>query len=127
MTMKLTPFGKVVRKFRIDRGLTLKDMAEVLETSPVFLSAVETGRKNLTKKLLNSIIESFEFSDDERIALQRAGSETHKKIELNVEHQSGRKRELAAVFARSFPELADSNVDRLLEILKKAETPKRTK
>ena len=41
----LTPFGQIVRKKRIDKFLTLKEMADALGVSSAFLSAVEMGRK----------------------------------------------------------------------------------
>lgn len=48
--MKLTEFGKFLRKLRIDNGELLKDMAIKLNTTPAFLSMVETGRRSIPKK-----------------------------------------------------------------------------
>lgn len=48
--MKLTEFGKFLRKLRIDNGELLKDMAIKLNVTPSFLSMVETGRRNIPKK-----------------------------------------------------------------------------
>lgn len=41
----VTAFGKFCRKLRIDRGQIMLDMAESLQVSPAFLSAVENGKK----------------------------------------------------------------------------------
>ena len=41
--MKLTEYGKLVRKARIDAGITMLTMAEALSVAPSFLSATEVG------------------------------------------------------------------------------------
>ena len=53
--MKITEFGKAVRKARIDASVTLGDMAEALEVSPPFLSAMETGRKKISEDWVRKI------------------------------------------------------------------------
>ncbi|MEY4481816.1 MAG: hypothetical protein RIQ84_978 [Pseudomonadota bacterium] len=45
--MALTDFGLAVRKARLDVQSTLADMANQLEVTPAFLSAIETGRKKV--------------------------------------------------------------------------------
>ncbi len=45
--MAITEFGKTVRKARIDAGVTLASMANELNTTPSFLSALEMGRKKI--------------------------------------------------------------------------------
>lgn len=57
--MALTDFGKAVRKARIDTGYTLLTMAEKLGTTPSFLSSLETGRKNIPAKWVDSIYNLF--------------------------------------------------------------------
>lgn len=52
-SMKLTPFGLFVRKIRLEKGLTLKQMADHLKVSSAYLSAVELGEKPLTPKVVN--------------------------------------------------------------------------
>ena len=60
--MKLTEFGKFLRKLRIDNGELLKDMAIKLNTTPAFLSMVETGRRSIPKKLEEEIEKSYSLS-----------------------------------------------------------------
>ena len=43
----LTALGRFLRKIRIDRNELLKDMADKLEVSASFLSAVENGKKSM--------------------------------------------------------------------------------
>jgi transcriptional regulator with XRE-family HTH domain len=44
----LTPFGKKVRKLRIDVGVTLKSMADAMGVTSSYLSAIETGKRAVT-------------------------------------------------------------------------------
>jgi len=48
--VKLTEFGKFLRKLRIDNEELLKDMSVKLNVTPSFLSMVETGRRSIPKK-----------------------------------------------------------------------------
>lgn len=60
--MKLTEFGKFLRKLRIDNGELLKDMAIKLNTTPAFLSMVETGRRSIPEKLEEEIEKIYSLS-----------------------------------------------------------------
>ena len=60
--MKLTEFGKFLRKLRIDNEELLKDMAIKLNTTPAFLSMVETGRRSIPKKLEEEIEKIYSLS-----------------------------------------------------------------
>ncbi|MES2546925.1 MAG: helix-turn-helix transcriptional regulator [Pseudomonadota bacterium] len=57
--MALTDFGKAVRKARLDTDKTLSTMASDLNVSPAFLSAMETGRKNISEEWIEKILEYF--------------------------------------------------------------------
>lgn len=43
----LTEFGKLLRIIRINSGDTSKDMAKKLNLSPSYLSAIESGKRNI--------------------------------------------------------------------------------
>lgn len=57
--MALTDFGKAVRKARLDANETLSTMADALNVSPAFLSAMETGRKNISEEWIVKISDFF--------------------------------------------------------------------
>ncbi|TCJ95974.1 hypothetical protein EV694_1977 [Volucribacter psittacicida] len=58
--VKLTEFGKAVRKARVDANETLYSMAKAIGTSPSFLSGMETGRKKITVKWVVKIVVFFQ-------------------------------------------------------------------
>lgn len=56
----MTELGKVLRKIRIDIGITQKQMADTLLVSPAYLSSVELGYKNVTEVLECNIYTAYE-------------------------------------------------------------------
>ncbi|WP_208439589.1 helix-turn-helix domain-containing protein [Bartonella grahamii] len=55
----VTPFGKILRKLRIDHSERLLDMAKKLDISVAFLSSVEIGKKSVPVGLEEKIIELY--------------------------------------------------------------------
>lgn len=108
----MTPFGKAVRKLRIDADITLSDMAKALRKTPSYLSAVELGDKSLNDELVRATIgylKSLPYFRqhplDEAALYQFADS---RKRSLNMEALEDREREAVAAFARRLPTLSDT-------------------
>lgn len=89
--MALTDFGKAVRKARLDAGETLSTMAERLNVSPAFLSAMETGRKKISEEWIEKISLFFRdreinlenlgvYADISNKSVSIAGCDPHKKM-----------------------------------------------
>jgi transcriptional regulator with XRE-family HTH domain len=57
--MALTDFGRSIRKARLDAHETLASMAKLLGVSAAFLSAMETGRKNISEEWVQKINQFF--------------------------------------------------------------------
>lgn len=70
--MALTDFGIAVRKARLDAEETLSTMAKNLGVSPAFLSAMETGRKNISEDWVIKIAHFFKEKDVE-IEVEKLG------------------------------------------------------
>ena len=69
--VKLNDFGKELRKLRIDKSELLKDMADRLDVSPAFISAVETGRKAIPAGFVARIAAAYDLGDEPRGKLQK--------------------------------------------------------
>lgn len=115
----LTPFGKEVRKQRIERGMTLKNMADALSVSSGYLSAVETGQKNVSKKLVREVCSLLNLDYVEREQLERAADKSINDVKIHTKDTSEKARTAATVFARQFPDLNDQELDDILEVLNK--------
>ena len=113
----LTSIGRFLRKLRIDEGEILKDMAEKLEVTVSFLSAVENGKKRMPSNWNYRICEIYNLTEDQRNAFTTAIAETEDDIELNFGWQSLQNRELAVSFARKFSDIDDDQVEAIQKIL----------
>lgn len=111
--MKITEFGKAVRKARIDASVTLGDMAEALEVSPPFLSAMETGRKKISEDWVRTIDGYFRvrgiFIED----LETKADVANKSISLDG--LSPKKQLFTASFARK--SISDEQIDKLMKFI----------
>lgn len=63
-TVNLTKFGVFIRKFRLDQGMLLRDMAKSLGISPAYLSGMETGNKPIPDNLGIKILQIYKLSSD---------------------------------------------------------------
>lgn len=100
----ITPFGIVTRKLRLDKGLRLLDLAEKLNLSSSFISAVETGKKTIPASYVGSVAKAMGLTQAETIELQRAADRS--KTVIDVDGLQGNQRELVAAFARKLHDLS---------------------
>ena len=75
-----TEFGKFLRKLRIDADETQGDMAKRLDVAQSFLSAVENGKKGISKVLCSKILDSYSLSLEQKYQLTMLFMEDVKTI-----------------------------------------------
>ena len=115
---QITPFGRVVRKHRIDQGMLLKDMAEALGISSSWLSAIETGRKPITKGLPKRVAKVLGLDLEETADLLKAAEQSAASYSIKSAHPE--RRDVAAALARRFDHLSDEDIDRIREIVSRS-------
>ena len=113
----LTRFGKQLRKLRIDREERLKDMADRLDVTTAYLSAVENGKRTVPDAWVYEIIESYDLNNSEAQELQRAAYEN--KSDLTIDLNNTENTEVALSFARKFRKLTLEQADELQKMLDK--------
>lgn len=113
----LTKVGKYLRFMRLNNDEILRDMAARLKVTSAFLSAVENGKKKMSKRMRETLITEYRLSDEEIRALDDAILESNDSVEINIRTLSEAKRGLAISFARSFGELSDEDVAFFAEYL----------
>lgn len=107
----MTPFGREIRKLRIDADVTMGEMAVALGKKPSYMSAVELGDKPLSEELAASIIgylKSLPYFKHNKLnerLLMRLADRSRKTV--NVQALPERSRESVAAFARRLPELSE--------------------
>jgi transcriptional regulator with XRE-family HTH domain len=116
--MALTPFGIAIRKLRLDKRMRLLDLAERMKKSAAFLSAIETGRKQIPDGFVRSVANAMELSTDELAALRKAADRTRKHVK--IERLSEDQRELVAAFARRLNQVPAEIMASLKDVILKS-------
>lgn len=115
----MTPFGRKLRDLRDQRGLSLKQMAEALNLSSAYLSALEHGRRGRPSPgLVMQIIGYFNVIWDEAEDLKDLAEISHPRITLDTSGLSPEATELANRLERSIRALPAETVRRMLEMVK---------
>lgn len=113
----MTPFGKYMRNLRLEKGLLLKDVADLLGVTSAYLSALEHGKKGVPNaQIVKKIISVLTLDAHAAGELTKAvrDSETDftmpsKSIPFAFE--------TANAFARQLPSLSEIQLKRIKEIL----------
>jgi transcriptional regulator with XRE-family HTH domain len=113
----LSEFGKFLRKIRIDRGELLRDMAEKLGVTASYLSAVETGKRNIPETWVDMLVDLYRLDAATQMAISEAAARSAKAIKLELGAASVEKREAAVMFARQFDGLDESDAIQIRELL----------
>jgi transcriptional regulator with XRE-family HTH domain len=114
----LTDFGKFLRKLRIDRGELIKNMAEKLGITASYLSAVETGKRNIPDTWISAISSLYSLSNGEAQELKDAAANSSRSVTMTLEDTPCERRETALLFAREFQNMDDSTINRIRNLIK---------
>lgn len=115
----LTSIGKFLRKLRVDHGEILKDMADKLDVTVSFLSAVENGKKHMPSTWNQKICALYNLNEVQQNEFCTAIAETEEAIEMDLVNVNIGRRELAVSFARRFKTISDAQVDEIRKILQR--------
>ena len=118
MQSMVTEFGKMVRIFRMEHGLLLKDMADELGYPPSFLSAMEMGRKAIPDSFLEKFFDVYEIPAADRENYRNAARNSVASVKLDLLNTSNERRKLAITFARRFEDLDDEQIAEIQKLLK---------
>lgn len=112
----LTAFGKFCRKLRIEHDEILKGMADKLEVTAAYLSAVEMGKRNIPSDWFNSITKIYSLSENEQKELQAAIDSSIKQVKIDLDNYNEKQKQTAAMFARKLASLDDNDLRKLAKI-----------
>lgn len=106
----LTPFGKLLRKIRIDQDKTLADVAEMANVTAAFVSALETGKKPVPSGFVEQVRQGLCLTQLQVSALTSAAALQAKEVTIALNHRSDKAKELAVAFARRFDSLSETDI-----------------
>ncbi|MCW9039196.1 MAG: helix-turn-helix domain-containing protein [Rhodospirillales bacterium] len=117
----MTPFGKRIRELRGDRGITMKKMAEDLDVSSAYLSAMEHGHRGRPGPgLVLQIAGYFDLIWDDVEALKRLAALSHPRVPVETAGLTERKTLLANLLAENIRDLDDATVDAMLRLVEES-------
>lgn len=118
----VTEYGKILRKIRVENGEILGNMAEKLKISSAYLSSIETGTRRVPENLTKTIAKEYKLSDEEAENLVKVEIGNLKEVKTIFDDStSNMRKETALIFARTFNNINESNLQKIREILLKSE------
>jgi len=113
----LTEFGRHLRKLRIDCDEYLKDMADKLGVTSSYLSAVETGKRNIPCGWVEKICQLYSLDMLYQEDLQDAAIKSARTATMDLSNATPKRKEAALLFARTFEEVDDSTIETIRKLL----------
>jgi transcriptional regulator with XRE-family HTH domain len=113
-----TQLGKELKKLRIDLGITLMGLSNLVDLSPAFLSAIETGRKRVPDNFLDTLAAKIPAVAVDRKKFEVLINQARNEVRMPLDTANYQDALLATEFARRFVSLSDDEKQRLNRILK---------
>ena len=113
----VTQLGKILRIIRINTGDSMRSMADKLDVSVSYLSAIENGKRNVPVNFEEKVVSKYNLSDKDKENLRNAIAQTAANVKVNITELSEKKKKL--IYALSKDELDDETIERLCEIIEK--------
>lgn len=114
----MTPFGDRVRSLRARKGVSLKQMADELEISSAYLSALEHGHKGLpSPMLLRQICTYFGLIWDAAEEMERLAALSDPRVVVDTGGLSPDHTLAANLLARQLPRMGPAVLAGLLTLL----------
>lgn len=107
----MTPFGARLRALRAARGVTLKQLANALQVSAAYISALEHGRRGAPSTgLVHQVNEFFGLIWDDAEEMARLARLSHPRVSVNTAGLTPEQTALANRLARDITRLPPETV-----------------
>lgn len=118
--MSYTKFGEALRILRVKHHEVMGDLAKVLGVTVPFLSAVETGKKNIPSSWLETIARHYSLSPEEKTEISHAAEESKTQMKLDLRNATISQRSAAFQFARSFDDIDEDTAQKIAKLLERS-------
>lgn len=123
----MTPFGQHIRELRSQRGVTLSRMAEDINISAAYLSALEHGHRGQpTPGLVQQICGYFGILWDDVDHIKRLAEISHPRITINTAGLNPESTGLANELAEAIGDLPEAHAHELRQHLEQLRRKKTT-
>ena len=114
----MTPFGARLRALRLAHGVNLKQLAEALQISSAYLSALEHGKRGVPSAgLVHQVNEYFGLIWDEADELSRLARLSNPRVTVNTAGLTPEQTALANRLAQAIDRLTPETVAALHAVL----------
>ena len=117
--MGYTSFGEFMRILRIRNHEVMGDTAKFLGVKVPFISAVESGKRNVPGNWIPRIIDHYNLDASEQNQLINAVENSRTQMKLDLSSANSLQRKVAIQFQRSFEKLDDDTAEAIMDLLKK--------
>lgn len=115
----MTPFGEKLRRLRIARGVTQKDMAASIGVSSAYLSALEHGRRGVPSwTMIQKIIGYFNVIWDDADELEALALGSDPRVIVDTSGLSPKATELSNLLASTIGSLGEAEIEQLIAQLR---------
>lgn len=120
----MTPFGRFMRHLRTEKGLLLKDVADMLSVTSAYLSAVEHGKKGQpSAAMISQLEDKLKLTTQQRKELRAAARDSMSSMEIPSK-ATPFAFETANAFARKLPNLSEQQLRKIKSIVDQEEEDK---
>ena len=117
--MGYTKYGEFMRVLRVKAHEVMGDTAKLLGVKVPFVSAVESGKRNVPEEWIPVLIEHYDLDAAEQAELRDAIESSKTQMKINLISASNTQRRLAVQFQRSFENLDEETAEAIMKLLNK--------
>ena len=120
---KISEYGEFLKHLRIDRREMLKNMAGKLGLNSSYLSAIESGNRDIPPDLTDKICNAYGLSVEQRNELKGAELKTDRKlVQIDMEKINSNllAKEVVLDFAGKAASLTDNQLEEIKKILNRS-------
>ena len=116
--MTTTALGKFLRRIRIEKDESQKDMAENLGISSSFLSSLENGKRSgASEVFLQKVIKKYSLTSKQECELIKAAEASKMNIKIDIVNMPTNKQAMVRLLAKKIKYLSDSQIYSINQIL----------
>ncbi|MBN2268428.1 MAG: helix-turn-helix transcriptional regulator [Acholeplasmataceae bacterium] len=106
--------SKYLKQLRLNHNdERLIDMASKLDISQSFLSAIESGKRNLSDKLVNKIVKAYRLNDEELNQLIHLRDLASNKLHIDFDNFENEQKEVVVQFLSNVKDLDKKSLKKI--------------
>lgn len=113
----LSEYGKILRKIRIDKGLTIAQMAKAIGITSAYLSTIERDNRNIPEYLTKDIVNNCSLSNEQATELQKSEYASRKVLKMNLAGMETERKELLLRLSDNITSLTSSQIKQMNHIM----------